>query len=145
MAAGAGKIKIGGRAIFALLLLLAGWLAPALTLAGPVPVECGMSCCLTSGHCCCLDRLREHERENPDADDPPQLARARENCPPGCATAPQSAHTLFAARTQPAIPGEETDLSRPELPGHADHVREELLLRNTAPRAPPFSFINCTA
>ncbi|MFN7944644.1 MAG: hypothetical protein U0Z53_04790 [Blastocatellia bacterium] len=143
MAADYRKIKVTWSALFALL-LLSGWLTPAVALALPAPVECGMECCLTSGHCCCLDRYNEHLKEHPESEPNPQLIRFRESCPPGCATSPSTFSLHFKASAQPPVPGDEPE---PDCPAHRqnDYAPDDPLFGQLTPRAPPLSLIDFIA
>lgn len=121
------------------MLALALWSAlPALTLALPERVECGMACCLDAGHCCCATRLQAAEEAQPSS---PEFVVERmepaSSCPANCATL-SSAPQWVAGVLQRTVPRftPEPDAARQLAPApaglHASPAAEP-----SSPRAPP--------
>jgi hypothetical protein len=141
------------RAALALLLLLCGGFAPTVKLLLPEPITCGMSCCETSGVCCCavarpasfFNWAEEHDHAESEAApgdvDPPLEIQAansiRTSCPPQCAQLPAGFAKSAIAKSRapqwtPAI-----ITARLIYAGLPHFVPGGLTNESSAPRAPP--------
>src|SRR5438876_2149581 len=85
-------------AVGALLIFFSGWLAVPVAFALPEPVECGMQCCIMSGHCCCFASRQAARHEGhahgQQSEQEPIFDRVSQSCQPGCATLPSSSVDL---------------------------------------------------
>ena len=111
-------------------------LTPAIKLALPEQVSCGMECCLEDGFCCCLLGF---DGQHPD--DTPMLAQAKLSraCSPHCATAPSASPTL----TPKAERQSQLDFLTPVLLNRPHEQQRQAIVNlafsNSGPRAPPIS------
>src|SRR5438034_157651 len=73
------------RAASAVLLLLLGWLSAPVSWATSSSDVCSMSCCVTSGHCCCAQRHPLVKGQDPSSQDAIDSGEITSSCPAECA------------------------------------------------------------
>jgi hypothetical protein len=126
------------RAMSALLMLLLWVMTPAIALALPERVECGMECCLSEGECCCASRfdLPDDDQHSHEQATISKVELSR-GCPSQCASissSPQVAsHLGHGSATTNAI--------MPEAPlpyaARGTHHQNSPTSDPSSPRAPP--------
>jgi len=78
---------INWRAASLLLVMALWWMTPAITLALPERVECGMECCVSIGYCCCATRFEQSgDDHEPHRETVVTRVEITQSCPSNCAT-----------------------------------------------------------
>ncbi len=127
------------------LTLLFALLTPSLRFVLSEPLTCGMECCLESGECCCLVRLKsEHFSEDEDHEEAPIINQATlaKDCSQNCA-APSSYSPTFTHKAERANSYNFNLTAINSRP----HEKQRFvvtydLIPNISPRGPPSTFIN---
>jgi hypothetical protein len=125
------------RAIIAALFLLIASIAASAVLATQSADECGMSCCVKDGYCCCSPH---HARvKGQIADEKPHLSQPElaRSCPESCATAARVSNLLLRNHLSTAavlIWSEQLTAISFE---HSVSVGDQLDTGASTPRAPP--------
>jgi hypothetical protein len=127
------------RAALAMLLLLAGAIAPAARLWMPEPVTCGMACCEASGVCYCQHK-QAGESETTDADANTAKLTAviiSSSCPSQCAKLPAGFQKHSIARAHPPRFAFVAGTTRRSFIHTPFLACDTLTAEAHAPRAPP--------
>ncbi|HEY6403267.1 MAG TPA: hypothetical protein VI479_17735 [Blastocatellia bacterium] len=127
------------RAALAMLLLLAGAIAPAAGLWAPEPVTCGMACCEASGVCYCRhNHAGEAEAAGADTDTAKFTAVVvNSSCPAQCAKLPAGFQKYSIARAHPPRFAFVAGATR-KLFIHTPFLALDTLISEAhSPRAPP--------
>jgi hypothetical protein len=148
------KHQLHLRALCAVLLFIAGWVAIPVTLALPAPVTCGMKCCEESGVCYCSMRhsasssgkAAGHNHSDVeglhhaiDGSQPFKMAKVSigSSCPIQCAQVPAGFQKIPI--TSARIPEPQSVINAARLIYlRAPHFARDALIEDaSAPRAPP--------
>src|SRR5215475_10052588 len=129
------------RAFCAALFLLAAGVATPAAIATQSADECGMSCCIKDGYCCCSPH---HARvKGQSSDEKPHLSEPElsQSCPESCATTRTSSLPFRSHPRPPAL----SVLSEKRAVLFFEHpvfICNELDSGASAPRAPPLLLLS---